>query len=168
MRDFAVRNETALDKVRRTTGADQGAAPTPASRGATRFDRLQVKFVQSTGRIRVDEATVYGPQLGATLSGDVNYAADRVDLVGTFVPIYALNNLVSRVPIIGALLGGGKNGGLVGVTFQVKGPTTAPTISINPMSAVAPGFFRKIFEFRQGQPAPEAPTGSTAPNATAQ
>ncbi|WP_245479581.1 DUF3971 domain-containing protein [Hansschlegelia zhihuaiae] len=167
IRDFAVRNETALDRVRRTTGADEGAAAPPA-RGATRFDRLQVKFVQSTGRIRVDEATVYGPQLGATLSGDVNYAVDRVDLVGTFVPIYALNNLVSRVPIIGALLGGGKNGGLVGVTFQVKGATTAPTISINPMSAVAPGFFRKIFEFRQGQPVPEAPTGSTAPNATAQ
>lgn len=162
IRNFSVRNETALDRVRRDTNADQSAPATPATRGATRFDRLQVAFVQSTGVIQVDEAVVYGPQIGATLSGTVNYAADRVDLVGTFVPIYALNNLFSRVPIIGTLLGGGKNGGLVGVTFQVKGATDKPAVMINPMSAVAPGFLRKLFEFRQNAPAGDAATGSTS------
>lgn len=160
---FAVRNETALERVRRTTGADQGVAD-DAPRTSTQFDRLQVSFVQSGGQIRVNEAVVYGPQLGATLEGAVNYSADRVDLVGTFVPIYALNNLVSRVPIIGQLLGGGRNGGLVGVTFQVKGPTSSPTVSVNPMSAVAPGFLRKIFEFRQNDQSGEPATGS-APRA---
>ncbi|QZO00073.1 DUF3971 domain-containing protein [Chenggangzhangella methanolivorans] len=162
IRNFSVRNETALERVRRTTNADQGAAAAAASRGATRFDRLQVQFVQSTGMIKVDEAVVYGPTIGATMSGTVNYAADKVDLVGTFVPIYALNNLVSRVPIIGALLGGGKNGGLVGVTFQVRGATNQPAVVINPMSAVAPGFFRKLFEFRQSAPSGDAATGSTS------
>lgn len=167
IRDFAVRNETALDRVRSTTGADRNALAPPV-RGATRFDRLQVSFVKAAGQLKVNEAVVVGPQLGATMSGTVDYTADKVDLVGTFVPIYALNNLVSRVPIIGKLLGGGENGGLVGVTFQVKGPTTSPTVSINPMSAVAPGFFRKMFEFRQNAPAAETPTGSTAPSATGQ
>ena len=172
IKNFSVRNETALDRARRATNADQGAAATASPRGATRFDRLQVSFVQSTGMIKVDEAVVYGPTIGATMSGTVNYAADRVELVGTFVPIYALNNLVSRVPIIGALLGGGKNGGLVGVTFQVKGATNQPAVVINPMSAVAPGFFRKLFEFRQSAPGAEPATGSTrgsaADGATAQ
>lgn len=168
IRNFSVRNETALDRVRRTTNADQNAAPAaPAPRGSTRFDRLQVSFVQSPGQIKVDEAVVYGPQIGATMSGTVNYAADRVDLVGTFVPIYALNNLFSRVPIIGTLLGGGKNGGLVGVTFQVKGATDQPAVMINPMSAVAPGFLRKLFEFRQNAPAGDAATGSMRGNGTA-
>ena len=164
IRNFSVRDETALERVRRTTGADanEPAGGQPSARGATRFDRLQVSFVQSSGVIKVEEAVVYGPQLGATLSGTVNYAADRVDMVGTFVPIYALNNLVSRVPLIGALLGGGKNGGLVGVTFQVKGATSRPAVTINPMSAVAPGFLRKLFEFRQNAPTNEAATGSTS------
>lgn len=165
IRNFSVRNDEALERVRRTTNADQNASPT-AARAPTRFTLLHVNFVQSNGQLKVDEATVYGPTLGATLQGNVNYAADRLDLVGTFVPAYALNNLVSRVPIIGTLLGGGKNGGLVGVTFQVKGPTSSPTVAINPLSAVAPGFFRKIFEFRE-QTAPDAPTGSTT-NETAQ
>ena len=159
IKNFSVRNDAALERVRRTTNADQNASPA-AARAPTRFTLLHVNFVQSAGQLKVDEATVYGPTLGATLQGNVNYAADRLDLVGTFVPAYALNNLVSRVPIIGTLLGGGKNGGLVGVTFQVKGPTSSPTVAINPLSAVAPGFFRKIFEFRE-QTAPDAPTGST-------
>lgn len=168
IRQFAVRNDTALERVRRTTGADQSTPAASVQRGATRFDRLQVAFVQSPGQIQVEEAVVYGPQLGATLQGTVNYAADRVDLVGTFVPIYALNNLISRVPIIGALLGGGKNGGLLGVTFQVRGQTGAPSVTINPMSAVAPGFLRKMFEFRQQSPAGDAAaTGSTRPPASA-
>lgn len=172
IRNFSVRNETALERARRATNADQDAAATAGPRGSTRFDRLQVSFVQSTGVIKVEEAVVYGPQIGATMSGSVNYAADRVDLVGTFVPIYALNNLVSRVPIIGALLGGGKNGGLVGVTFQVKGATSQPAVVINPMSAVAPGFFRKLFEFRQsapgGEPATSGADGGPADGPTAQ
>lgn len=157
IQNFAVRNETALDRVKRTTNADQGA-PAPA-KGSTRFDRLKVTFVQGGGQIAVNEAVVYGPQLGATLEGVVNYVGDRVELVGTFVPVYALNNLFSRVPIIGPLLGGGEHGGLLGVTFRVRGSTSAPTVTVNPMSAVAPGFFRKMFEFRQGgkPPAPAAP-----------
>ncbi|WP_020178510.1 DUF3971 domain-containing protein [Methylopila sp. M107] len=161
---FSVRNETALETARRATNADQDTpAETRQASAPTRFDKMQVVFVQQSGMIRVSEASVYGPTIGATLEGTVNYAADRVDLVGTFVPMYALNNLVSRVPIIGALLGGGKNGGLVGVTFQVKGGATSPTVSVNPMSVVAPGFFRKLFEFRQNEQGGRAEpvTGST-------
>ncbi|MFC7052885.1 AsmA-like C-terminal region-containing protein [Hansschlegelia quercus] len=156
IRDFSVRDENALTRVRQTTGTDRGEPTRP---GATKFDRLRVLFKQSSGQIDVEEAVVYGPQLGATLEGQVNYAADSVDLVGTFVPVYALNNLFSRVPVIGPLLGGGEHGGLLGVTFRVRGPTAAPTLTVNPMSAVAPGFLRKLFEFRQNQPA--STSGST-------
>ncbi|MFD1701844.1 DUF3971 domain-containing protein [Methylopila henanensis] len=143
MRDFAVRNEDALVRVRQSTGADRGGG------SATRFDRLRIAFVEGGGKIDVKEAALTGPQLGATLEGLVDYSADKVSMVGTFVPAYALNNLFARVPILGALLGGGEHGGLVGVTFQVTGRTGAPVVTINPVSAVAPGFLRKMFEFRQ-------------------
>jgi len=46
-------------------------------------------------------------------------------------------------------VGGGQNEGLFGVTYEVVGPPHAPTLRINPMSAVAPGFLRKFFEFRR-------------------
>ena len=46
------------------------------------------------------------------------------------------------------LSGGGQSGGLFGITFQVKGPLDKPVFRINPMSALALGAFRSLFEFR--------------------
>jgi hypothetical protein len=34
------------------------------------------------------------------------------------------------------------------VTFKVEGTTDEPRFFINPLSAIAPGIFRKIFEFQ--------------------
>ena len=63
---------------------------------------------------------------------------------GTFVPLYGLNNMFGKIPIVGLFLGGGSNEGLVGITYEAAGPITAPRISVNPISAVAPGLLRKF------------------------
>ena len=59
------------------------------------------------------------------------------------------------------VLGGGANEGLFGLNFRISGPATAPVLTINPLSALAPGFLRKIFgagEVGSGQaPQPEPP-----------
>jgi len=38
--------------------------------------------------------------------------------------------------------------GLLGVTFRLSGAIEAPVLSVNPLSAIAPGIFRKLFELR--------------------
>ena len=43
---------------------------------------------------------------------------------------------------------GGGDGGLIGVTFKLEGDADSPGVQINPLSAIAPGIFRSIFEFR--------------------
>lgn len=124
------------------------------------FTRLDTRFRMGGGRILIDDFEVYGNELGATLGGEINYAQDRVGISGTFVPAYALNNLFGKVPVFGALLGGGSSGGLVGITFAVDGAWSNPQMRVNPLSAVAPGFLRKIFEFRNQNP---GTTGSAPP-----
>ena len=47
---------------------------------------------------------------------------------------------------IGMFLGGEKEG-LLGITYKVSGPPGRSVLSVNPISAVAPGLFRKFFEF---------------------
>lgn len=121
--------------------------------GATQtFTRMDSKFRMGGGRILIDDFEVYGNELGATLGGEINYAQDKVGISGTFVPAYALNNLFGKVPVFGALLGGGSGGGLVGITFAIDGAWSSPQMRVNPLSAVAPGFLRKIFEFRTQSP----------------
>lgn len=152
IRSFAVRGEPALDRV---------AANAPPADGGTRnygvpqgqgveFARMRIDFTRSPGRLTIRESVVSGPAIGATFDGQIDFQRDDVRLRGTFVPAYALNNLAAQVvPIIGPILSGGKNEGLFGVTFEVTGPPSRMMLNVNPISPLAPGFLRKIFEFRR-------------------
>ena len=53
--------------------------------------------------------------------------------------------------MLGLFLGGGSNEGLIGVTYEIIGTTNKPQLRVNPISAMAPGVLRKIFEFNTGK-----------------
>ncbi|WP_164055925.1 hypothetical protein, partial [Serratia marcescens] len=45
-------------------------------------------------------------------------------------------------------LGGAPDEGVIGITYEIAGQVSQPRLTVNPLSAVAPGFLRKMFEFR--------------------
>ena len=92
-----------------------------------------------------------GPTIGATIEGTIDYVGNSVRMSGTFVPMYGLNNMFGQIPFFGMFLGGGSNEGLIGVTYEVVGTPGAPVLRVNPISAMAPGLTRKIFEFNTGK-----------------
>jgi hypothetical protein len=47
---------------------------------------------------------------------------------------------------------------LFAVNFRVSGPVASPTLTVNPLSAVAPGFLRKLFGAGGEQPTGSLPT----------
>ncbi|MEA2935787.1 MAG: hypothetical protein QOD74_2433 [Variibacter sp.] len=162
VRDFVVRGEAALDRVAVTEITGDGSDRTyRANSGGIAFSRMRVEFTRSPGKFSIHEGVVWGSSIGATVEGTLDYFRDEVRLRGTFVPAYGINNMFNRLPIVGMFLGG-SNEGILGITYQVVGPTQSPVLQVNPMSAVAPGFLRKLFEFR-GQ---ETERASRAPEAT--
>ncbi len=153
LRDFVIRGEPGLDSLSQAARDSSGRV----EQGTAVFEKAQAQFTRTTGKIAIRDAAIWGPVAGVTVEGSIDFAAERLSLRGTYVPAYGLNNLFSKLPIIGAILGGGPNEGLLGVTFEVIGPMSGPTLRINPLSAVAPGFLRKMFEFRgssETQPTP--------------
>jgi len=112
------------------------------------FARMRAEFTRAAGKLSVRDGVVWGPAMGATLEGQFDYLHDDVRLRGTFIPAYALNNFLARVPIIGTIIGGGQNEGIFGMTYEVVGPPGNATLRVMPMSVFAPGIFRKMFEFR--------------------
>lgn len=155
MRDFVIRGESGLDRLIAAAPAQtRDGQPRPGA--AIPFSKLQVDFQRSQGRLAIREGAIWGPAIGSTFDGLLDLAGDRVSVRGTYVPAYGLNNIFSRLPVLGFFLGGGPNEGLVGVTYEIVGPMSGPTLRVNPISAVAPGFLRKIFEFRQA-PDPTPP-----------
>ena len=68
-----------------------------------------------------------------------------MNLGGTFVPLFGVNNLFSQVPLLGPLLGGGRHEGLLGLNYKITGSAANPELNVNPLSVLAPGFLRQIF-----------------------
>jgi hypothetical protein len=139
---FDVTNEPAMTKV---ITSDQNGI----SARSVHFDRMVARFRRTDHVIAVEDALLAGDVVGATFAGRYDLSGAQVDITGTYIPAYALNNLFSKIPILGLALGGGSGEGLFGVTFRVAGPISQPEIFFNPLSAVAPGIFRKIFEFQR-------------------
>ncbi|MFG1346352.1 DUF3971 domain-containing protein [Xanthobacter autotrophicus DSM 431] len=151
LRDFAVKGEPGLERLSSAARDSSGRI----ENGTASFQKAQAQFARTTGKVTFKDGAIWGPSVGATFDGTLDFAGDRISMRGTFVPAYALNNIFSKLPVIGLLLGGGPNEGLVGVTFEIVGPlSSGPTLRINPISAVAPGFLRKIFEFKDATDAP--------------
>ena len=147
--EFVVRGEAALDRVASSAPPPDGsayrAAP-PRSQGVE-FTRMRIDFTRSPGRLSIREGNVLGMAVCATMDGQIDFLREDTRLRGTFIPACALNNLPGQFPILGMFFGGPKEG-LLGVTYEVVGPPGGMVLRVNPMSAMAPGFLRKLFEFR--------------------
>jgi hypothetical protein len=123
---------------------------------------MKVDFTRGPGRIALHDGVVRGPVLGGTIDGVIDYADDEVHLRGTLIPLYGANNLLGQLPIVGLFLGGEKEG-LVGVTYEVVGKPAGPVLHVNPLSALAPGLLRKVFEFPANNPYTPPPSDDSTP-----
>lgn len=145
--DFRLANDRVVAAV--TTRAEDAAEfrnlRQSASQGV-QFDLLSVSYFYTRGKqVELHTGRLKGPTLGATAKGIINLEQDDINIRGTFVPAYALNNAFSQVPIVGRLLGGHPDQGLFGINFDVTGSMEDPQVSVNPLSAITPGIFRNIF-----------------------
>ncbi len=150
LRDFRLLNETALVTAVRSAAprnlSEEEAYVRPP--GDLSFTQLRIPFTQSGWVINIDDAALRGQALGATVSGTINLPDAKMALSGTFIPAFGINNIAGSIPILGQILGGGRDEGLLGITYKMFGPINNPKLVMNPISAIAPGIFRKIFEYR--------------------
>jgi hypothetical protein len=146
--NFLILNEPAMAKVIETRTTGPNPAPTGFRSDRVHFDRMALNFSRNGNVIVIGDALLRGSAMGASFGGRLDLASSRVSITGTYLPAYQLNNLFGKLPIIGLAFGGSQSGGLIGVTFKIDGTMSQPRVFINPLSAVAPGIFRKIFEFQ--------------------
>jgi len=153
--DFSVHDEAQLQRAVTSNNV-------PAQRNVMEFSSMRIDFNRASGHMQLRDGVVRGPLLGATIDGIVDYGRDDVHLRGTLIPLYGPNNLLGQLPIVGLFLGGEKEG-LLGITYEVVGRPGNPVLHINPISGLAPGILRKVFEFpataieQQDQPLPQLP-----------
>ena len=112
------------------------------------FEKLKTEFQwkdSKSGRvISVQNGRTSGASIGLTFGGVVYQDKGTMDISGTFVPMSQINGFVSKIPLIGGLLTGGKGGGIIAATYAMTGKTEDPSVFVNPLSVLTPGFLRSI------------------------
>ena len=142
LRNFAVVDEA---KVAEVLSNHQQSRQLISSRNKLEFRSAQVEFIRRSDRVEISDAVLAGDTVGGSARGFIYTDSRQYDITGTYVPLFGLNNVMGR------LLGpfAGRDGeGLFGVTFAIRGPLDKPDFRVNPLSALAPGAFRRMFEYR--------------------
>lgn len=152
-RDFYLVNESRLNSIVSTAPPGGGRSLNEAVKrdidtSRVKFERGFTEINKGPGELRLTNGVLRGPAIGATFQGSLYDKQGNMDMTGTFMPAYGLNRLFGEIPIVGILLGNGRDRGLIGVTFKLKGDADSPVLSINPLSVIAPGIFRSIFEYQ--------------------
>ncbi len=139
-RKFRIRGEPLFRQLVATQGR-RGGDDVP-------FSELQLRFRTNGDEVVIDNAILNGPGMGARVDGRIFIDSELVSVKGTYVPAYGLNSIPAGLPIVGWLLTGRAGEGVLGMTFRVDGKMSDPKVQVNPLSAIAPGILRSLFEFR--------------------
>ena len=146
IRNFEVEGEQALTSIdTKPLGKQQKPKNNGPRRNGNFFNKLTLPFSTDAQFVRIGDALVRGPDLGASAQGVIRKADGALDIGGTIIPAYALNAALGEVPVLGQMLVGGKGQGLFGLNYALKGTMSAPEFLVNPVSAIAPGFLRNLF-----------------------
>jgi len=124
------------------------------------IEEWNMPFSSKNNVISINGSRVVGRGIGASADGYIDRPHNILALKGTLVPAYALNSVLSNIPLLGDLLASKKGEGIFGITYSMTGNAEQPNISTNPLSMLTPGILRRIFEGH-------IPTAANAPsNAT--
>ncbi|MBL8583206.1 MAG: hypothetical protein JNL61_13400, partial [Rhizobiaceae bacterium] len=85
------------------------------------FERGFAQIEKGEGYLRIANGVLRGPLIGSTFQGTLYDAKGRMDMTGTFMPAYGLNRIFGELPLIGNILGNGRDRGLIGVTYRLAG-----------------------------------------------
>jgi hypothetical protein len=156
--DFKVRNAPVLAQLARLTSLT-GILQTLSGEGVG-FARLSAHLVQDADTLSIRDALMAGSSIGISANGSIDRKQNKIRIEGTAVPAYSLNQFIGAIPLLGAIITGGRNEGIVAADFTVAGPTDSPEVRVNPLSALAPGLLRRFFRmFGQPENLPEGREG---------
>jgi hypothetical protein len=103
-------------------------------------------FTSKNNVLSVKDARVTGRAICATSDGYIDRPHGTLALKGSLVPACGVNSVLSNIPLLGDLIASKKGEGILSATYSASGNMEQPTISTNPLSMLAPGIFRRIFE----------------------
>jgi len=129
------------------TLADLGGIADILSGEGMTFDILEISLKDDNNTTRIEEILALGSSVSVHMDGYIEKKSGLVSISGTLVPAKMLNNLISKIPVVGNILVGNKDGeGIFGVSFKMKGLPNEVKTTVNPVKTLTPRFITRALE----------------------
>ena len=137
----------APDVIQLLSLADLGGLADLAKGKGLSFDVLEIDMEKDKNFLKINEILALGPSMSVLMEGYLDNKSGLISLRGTLVPAKTLNNLISKIPVIGNIVIPKEVGeGLFGISFKMKGTKGKIKTSINPVRTLTPRFIQKILD----------------------
>lgn len=110
------------------------------------FNKTLINMRKQGDSITLTDGRLAGESIGLTVEGSINMADNTLDLNGTVLPFYMINNIFANIPLLGDLLTNNKKEGLIALRYSVRGDQEDPDVMVNPLSVLTPGVLRRFFD----------------------
>jgi hypothetical protein len=170
IKDFELINQPLISRLF-AAGSLTGLSDLMGGDGIS-IDEWNLPFTSKNNVIGVNGARAAGRAICATSDGYIDRPHGTLALKGSLVPACGVNSLISNIPLLGDILASKKGEGVLSATYSATGNMEQPNISTNPLSMLAPGIFRRIFEGHiptqkdapSNAPQPQAPAPAPKPS----
>ena len=108
------------------------------------FDDIKADFSLGEDFLYINNGVATSPSFGITLSGKREMREKIINYSGVVSPVYSLNGMVKKLPLVGDLIGGNEGEGFFGINYFATGALQDPLLTINPLSIITPGKFRDL------------------------
>lgn len=154
-RNFKVLGDPIVSEVlQNADGTAQSGGRRTVMREQFEFDRMRIPFSVGHGQFAMmNGGYINGPLVGTTIRGKVDFRQQTLNVGGTYVPLSGLNRAIGDVLFfIRPLVTGAQGEGVFGITFAIQGSMADPQVIVNPISIIAPGILREIFQMTPEDP----------------
>ena len=110
------------------------------------FTKAIAPFRLTDDALTLRNVRAYSASLGFTAKGGIDLNTHVADIEGTVVPMYFFNSMLGKLPLLGKLFSPETDGGLLAVSYSVRGSLDDPNVGVNPLSALTPGVLRNFFD----------------------
>lgn len=110
-----------------------------------RFKAAHGEFSHHGDNLTLSNGAAHGDSIGFGFDGTINLDTQYININGTIIPAYRINQLMGNIPLVGNIFTGTGGEGLLAAKFSIIGDKENADVSVNPLSALTPGILRSIF-----------------------
>ena len=110
------------------------------------FKSFECPYEYNKGILHLSECVSLGRSMAISFDGKIDFNTRQVNINGVLVPQNIINVILRNVPIVNQFFGTKAEEGAIGVSFVMQGSIDDPKVYSNPLSILAPGFLKKIFD----------------------